>query len=552
MPAAGWTASARRLLGPARGAAQRDAAVPVVCAGRRIYGAAPGADVAGTSPFAARRLEVALVARAPHAGPIRRGPATPPPPGPAPTAGAPSTGGGTAEPGELRWVRLGEGPGAAGGRPPRSSRRILWQFVLANVLAVSVLLVASVAASRLAARSEALVDARITTDLLSTLVVEPALSAGVLAGDPGAQASFGAAVSSRMRAAGVVRIKIWTADGTIVWSDEPRLIGTSWQLGDDEQAALVQGGTHAETSDLGRPENAYERDLGAELLEVYGWFAGPSGEPLLLEIYLPHAEVNARQWEILVGFAPISIVVLLLLVVTQVPLARRMIRQLQAGEADRLRLLRRAADASTDERRRLAGTLHDGIVQDLAAASFVVAGEVDRLRACPAEAERAGTVQALDEASVAVRNSVAALRSLLVEIYPAHLARAGLGAALADLAGRLGPRGVSVEVHVDEGHEPGPPAAALIFRVAQEALINVSKHARASRVTVTVRALADGTRLEVADDGIGFRWDEAREAVAQGHFGLRVLSDLAVDAGSTLDLATAPGAGTRLLLTVPR
>ncbi len=449
------------------------------------------------------------------------------------------------------WVRLGAGTGQEASRSPRSPRSILWQFVVANLVAVSLLLVASVAASRLAARSEAVVDARITTEMLSTLVIAPSMSAGVLAGEPAAVAAFGATVEEGLREAGVVRTKIWAADGRVVWSDEPRLIGTSWQLGDDEQSALAQGGTHAEMSDLSLPENVFERGLGAELLEVYGWFPGPAGEPLLFEIYLPHAEATARQWEILAGFAPISIAVLLLLVVTQVPLAQRMIRQLQAGEAERLRLLGRAADASADERRRLAGTLHDGIVQDLAAASFVIAGEVDHLRTAGMGEGPESTVRALDEASGAVRDSVASLRSLLVEIYPAHLACAGLSAALAGLARRLGPRGTPVDVQVDDV-EPDPAAAALIFRVAQEALINVAKHAHASRVTVTVRTAVDVSQLEVTDDGVGFSPDRMTDLLAEGHFGLQVLTDLASDAGASLDLATAPGAGTRLLLTVPR
>ena len=67
---------------------------------------------------------------------------------------------------------------------------------------------------------------------------------------------------------GVVRVKIWKRDGTIIYSDEPRLIGDTYTLGADDLASLSNGETEAETTDLSRPENRFERGEG-ELLEVY-------------------------------------------------------------------------------------------------------------------------------------------------------------------------------------------------------------------------------------------------------------------------------------------
>jgi two-component system, NarL family, sensor kinase len=206
-----------------------------------------------------------------------------------------------------------------------------------------------------------------------------------------------------------------------------------------------------------------------------------------------------------------------------------------------LELLARAADASSDERRRIAGSLHDGIVQDLSAASLIISGAAD---GGPVSDE-----SALRAAGRAVRDSVTALRSLLIEIYPPHLARAGLPSALRNLASRLLPYGVEADVEVPDDLAPPEEVAALVFRVAQEAMINIARHARARHVTLTVRHDDDAVGLVVADDGIGFDPDVASHET--GHFGLSVLVDLARESGATLDLATGPGTGTAVRLRVP-
>src|SRR3712207_8181938 len=139
---------------------------------------------------------------------------------------------------------------------------------------------------------------------------------------------------------------------------------------------------------------------------------------------------------------------LLLLLLVQLPLADRMMRQLRDGERERLELLARAADASADERRRIAGSLHDGIVQDLSAASLIISGAAD--------GRRVSDESALQAAGQAVRDSVTALRSLLIEIYPPHLSQAGLPSALRNLVSRLLPHGV--EAHVEVADDLEPPA----------------------------------------------------------------------------------------------
>ncbi len=451
----------------------------------------------------------------------------------------------------LRWVRLVDGGterGREARRPPPSARRVLGQFVAANLAAVTLLLGASVWASGRAAESESLADARTSADVLATVLVEPALTDDVLTGDADALAALDAAVRTAMRNPSLVRVKLWDPSGRIVYSDESRLTGVTFPLGAEEEESLRTGATLAGISNLDEPENRYERSMGV-LLEVYQRVQTPSGQPLLFETYLRYDDVAERQRDVWLTFAPISVTVLLLLLLVQLPLGDRMVRKLREGETERLGLQVRAVDASIDERRRIAGSLHDGIVQDLAAASFVLAGAADQLAAGPLPEEKAaGVTASVRAAEGAVRGSVAALRSLLIEIYPHSLAQSGLPTALRGLADRLQPRDVHLRVDVPDVVDVPEETASLLFRVAQEALINVGRHARAREVVLRVREEPGRVLLEVTDDGVGF--DPAARA-AEGHFGLRVLTDLAAAAGATLDLATAPGRGTALRLEVP-
>jgi signal transduction histidine kinase len=337
-----------------------------------------------------------------------------------------------------------------------------------------------------------------------------------------------------------------------VYSDEPRLIGETFALDEETEEALRDGITRAELSDLGRPENRYERSTG-QLLEVYRQILTPGGQPMLLEVYSPYRNAAARQMDIWFTFAPITVAVLLALLVMQIPLAYRMVAQLRAGQRERELLQQRALDTSTEERRRIAGSLHDGIVQDVLASSLLVAGAAEQLRDGSANGSARGIAEVLGQAALALRESVSSLRSLLVQIYPPNLERAGLRRALADLAARLQPRGIDVRIAVPDRLDVPLETASLLFRTAQEALLNVAKHADARTVAVTVSQHPERIVLEVADDGTGFDpRAAARPAPHSGHLGMSLLADLAAAGGARLSVRTAPGAGTTLRLEVPR
>jgi len=422
--------------------------------------------------------------------------------------------------------------------------------VVAGIVVVLVgVAVAGAFASRRVAEREAVTDAAHTTDLIAQQVVQPALTDGLVAGDPAALHAFDRVVRRQVLSPSLVRVKLWTAAGRVVYSDQPRLIGQAFPLGSQERAALAGHAVHAEVSDLQRPENRYERGFG-KLLEVYRpvWTT-PSGQPLLFETYSPYQLVTQRTGQLWRGFAGITISSLLILVALLLPILWRLLNRVRRAQTQREVLLQRAVDASEEERQRIAGTLHDGPVQELAATSFTVAGAAERT-AAGGQPELA---EMLTTAAGAVRASIRGLRSLLVDIYPPSLTTAGLVPALTDLTEVLAARNITTHLDLaeDAAARLNPGQQQLVFRIARECLRNAARHAGARNVEVRLFRQGHATVLEINDDGTGFDPAPVLGNPEDGHFGLRILTDVAADAGADLLLATAPGAGCRWRLEVP-
>jgi signal transduction histidine kinase len=426
------------------------------------------------------------------------------------------------------------GPGS------RLLRSPVVQFLAAGLLTLAVLMVGTAILSSRAAHDEALADARATTEVLARSVAEPAIPRGLVGGDPGAVDRYDRLALDRLLVRDVQRIKIWAEDGTIVYSDEVRLIGDRFPLGDEEHQTLLRGGSDAEVSDLTRPENRYE-PKGEGLVEVYTQIHAPQGQPLLFEAYYSVAGIEARQAEVIGPFRRITLGALGVLVAVATAMLWVLTRRITRAAAERERLLRSAASASDAERRRIARDLHDGVVQDLAGTAFTVSA-LARESSGPARA-------ALVETGDALRTSLRALRSLLVEIHPPGLSAESLGAALQDLVAPAAAAGVEASVEVSGMEQVDPPTVALVWRVAQEAVRNALRHSCASRLSIVVRREAGRVVLEVVDDGAGFDPAHVR---ADAHYGLRGLDSLVRDSGGRLAVESGPGAGARIRLEVPR
>jgi signal transduction histidine kinase len=419
------------------------------------------------------------------------------------------------------------------------------QFLAAGFLVLVVINVGSALLSQRAASEEAVADSLATTQVLAHSVAEPAIPRGLVAGRAGALDRFDRTVLKRLLVRDVKRIKIWTRDGRIVYSDENKLIGSRYRLGDDELAVLKTGVPDAEESDLSRPENRFERGFGGAsgLFEVYTRVRSPEHDPLLFEAYYSSADLAQRRERILGSFRPITLGGLLLFLVLTTPLVWVLTRRLRHTAEERERLLRAAVDASDSERRRIARDLHDGVVQDLAGTSFALAAEARLLD------NRPDAVARMDAMSGSLRKSLRSLRSLLVEIYPPNLQTEGLAAALEDLVAPAAGAGVKVTLDVDGIEGVSDDEAALVWRVAQEAVRNALRHGRPSELIVRVGAHDARVTLEVIDDGVGF---EPASPRGDAHFGLRGLKDLIHDAGGRIDVQSAPGEGTTVRLEVAR
>jgi two-component system NarL family sensor kinase len=411
------------------------------------------------------------------------------------------------------------------------------QFAATGLLAVALVGVAGAALLREQGRNLAVRDARTLTNTLAATVVEPELTGQAAAGSPSALRRFDRAVRGRLLRRPVVRVKLWTADGRVLYSDATALIGRRFALSREQRSALRSGTTAAEISDLSKPENRFERGQGP-LLELYRGVRAGDGRRVLFEVYVLNSAVSARASDFWRNIAPALLGGLLLLWLVQLPIARSLTRRIRRGQHDREALLRQAVAAQELERKRIARDLHDGPVQQLAGLSFALSAARTHL----ASGEPAVASELLDGVGASVRTSLRDLRGLFVDLYPPALRDEGLAPALADLLSGLQIGELQTDLRADPVLRLSKETELSLYRGAQEALRNVARHANARRVEVTLGAADGRASLEVVDDGQGF--DLANTATRPGHLGLQLLDDLARERGGHLELHSRPGQGT--------
>ncbi|WP_209719200.1 histidine kinase [Marmoricola sp. OAE513] len=448
--------------------------------------------------------------------------------------------------GRAPWVVVAQRRGDLDGDVPAPRRIVLTVAGIALLVLVAVSVLGVFAARTLAER-QSVNDAANTADLLAEAVVQPALQNGIVTGDPAALASLQEALEDYLSSSSLMRVKLWSRDGRIVYSDEPRLIGRQFTLDEEEREVFVHPRTTAEVSDLEEPENVYERGQG-KLLEAYRPVWTPDGTPMLFEFYSPYDEVDQRTSQLWRGFAGVTVSSLLVFTALMIPLLWQLLTRVRGAQRQREALLERAVDASADERRRIAGTLHDGVVQELAGASFAVSGAASRAEGLGDE--QLGTE--LRGAADTLRLSIGGLRTLLVDIYPETLESAGLVEVLRDLSTTLRSRDIDVHLELPKSDLGlGAEADRLVFRIVHECFQNVRRHSGAQNVWLRLAGTeGSGAVVEIADDGIGFDAEAVLGHPEEGHFGLRVLADLASASGAELAVSSAPGAGCRWRLTL--
>jgi two-component system NarL family sensor kinase len=420
--------------------------------------------------------------------------------------------------------------------------RPLLVFALLALLALTLVAATGIVVVRGLATEQALTEARQLTEV-SARVVEGRVNDALLTGDAESLGTVASAVVNAVLHDPVVRVKIWTRDGEIVYSDVPELIGSRYALGAEDADVLEHGGVEAEVSDLSAPENRYERQFG-ELLEVYTQSETPDGIPLLFETYQLASSIADRRRELLSTFVPVLIATLVALALLMVPIAWILARRVRAAQFERERLMQQMLDASDRERRRIAGEVHDGPVQELAGLSMRLSASAERI-------DDPAAREVVSDSAAAVRGSVRTLRSAIVGIYPPNLQQAGLAASLSDLVARLEPFGIEGSLDLDGPGGFGADVDAAIYRACQEALRNVAEHADARHARVSVHRDGHRAVLEVVDDGRGIDEADRERAREEGHLGMRMMADLARDTGGTLSIRPGDTGGTTVRMEVP-
>lgn len=234
---------------------------------------------------------------------------------------------------------------------------------------------------------------------------------------------------------------------------------------------------------------------------------------------------------------------------------------LEQARTDNQRLLRHSLEVQERERRSIARELHDEMGQSLAAIDAEAAVLQQRFgSATPELMARAGGIRA------GIAQLYDGLHSLLARLRPAGLDEFGLGPTLenlvADWSGRC-PQ-IRFEVRIDVERVPGEALAQVyLYRIAQEALVNATRHARARRVSVMLFGDADGSlHLRIADDGIGLPTDLPLQASAEERqrarpdgrragFGLLGMAERAEALGTRLTIDSQPNLGTSISLRLP-
>jgi two-component system, NarL family, sensor kinase len=421
--------------------------------------------------------------------------------------------------------------------------RPLLVFAFLGLVALALVAGTGVAVVRDVATDQALAEARQLTDVSARLVERRLSGEGLIRGDAIASGAVARIVYDAVLVDPIVRVKIWTRDGQIVYSDENRLIGSEYDLDEEDIEVLDEGGVVSEVSDVSAPENRFERRFG-ELLEVYTRIETPRGTPLLFETYQRAESIADRRRELASTFVPVLVATLMALTLLMVPIAWILARRVRAAQLERERLMQRAIESSDRERRRIAGDLHDGPVQELAGLSM-------RLSASAEQVDDDGASTVLRDSASAIRGSVRTLRSAIVGVYPPNLQQVGLAESLSDLVARLSAQGIEASVEIDPATAFGPDVDALLYRACQEAVRNVEEHADASSVRVSVRSEGSTATLEVADDGGGIEPERAERAKQEGHMGLSILGDLVADGGGELIVRPRKQAGTVVRVEVP-
>lgn len=226
------------------------------------------------------------------------------------------------------------------------------------------------------------------------------------------------------------------------------------------------------------------------------------------------------------------------------------LKESQQREALRGELFRRVVAAQESERQRIARDLHDETGQALTAIGLGLRGLESRVSRDPQQA-----ALTLQELQTLTADSLKELQHLMADLRPSHLDDLGLPAALRWYAAKIEERGaLKVGVEISGSEQPiAEPAKIAMFRIVQEALNNVIRHAEARSVSISLQFADLGVRVNIRDDGRGFDLAQLRhtQASARPPLGLAGMQERAALLGGAVTVRSSPGEGTVIEAFVP-
>ena len=224
-------------------------------------------------------------------------------------------------------------------------------------------------------------------------------------------------------------------------------------------------------------------------------------------------------------------------------------QQVQEREELRGDLLRKSVEVQEEERKRIARELHDGIGQIFTALALGLSGVEETMPRDPDVARK--QVGNLKDLSI---RAIAEMRQLVADLRPPQLDDLGLVPALHWLAEEWRSR-LPMDAHVQvEGHRRRltPEMETVLFRIAQEGITNIAKHARAQRAGIRLTFNADSVTLLIEDDGVGMTPEQiSRRLPRHQGWGLAGIQERAALVGGELTISSKPGQGTRLTVHIP-
>jgi PAS domain S-box-containing protein len=251
-----------------------------------------------------------------------------------------------------------------------------------------------------------------------------------------------------------------------------------------------------------------------------------------------------------VSAAPVDVADVSVVVVTvDITDSKRAEQALQESHA-RLRILsQRLVEVQEEERRALARELHDRVGQTLAALNInliIINSQIT--------AESAGQIGTrLNDSMKLVAETIALVRDVMTDLRPAVLDDYGLEAALESHLTQFISR-YDIQARFEKPDPPlphlGPSVEMTFLRIAQEALMNIARHAQATRVTLSLKQEEESIRMVIQDNGIGIQsWQEANRP---GSHGLTIMRERAEAFDGSLQVRSAPGQGTTIEISIPR